>query len=190
VAATVADSSTQPAAPIQDAPSPDLETGLTLLGVVALLDPPREAVPQAVSDCISAGITPVMITGDHPVTAMVIASQLGLCSSDSQLMVGDDIDALDPAALRQRVGDVRVYARVTPQQKIRIVEAPQANGEFCAMTGDGVNDAPALKQADIGVAMGRGGTDVAREAADMVLLDDNFATKLLLPFACIATSTA
>ena len=107
---------------------------------------------------------------------MVIASRLGFCTSDAQLMVGEDIDALDPAVLRQRVCDVRVYARVTPEQKIRIVEALQANGEFCAMTGDGVNDAPALKQADIGIAMGRGGTDVAREAADMVLLDDNFAT--------------
>ena len=159
-----------------ETPSPAVEAALTFLGVVGLIDPPREAVPQAVSDCISAGITPVMITGDHPATAMVIASRLGFCTSDAQLMVGEDIDALDPAVLRQRVCDVRVYARVTPEQKIRIVEALQANGEFCAMTGDGVNDAPALKQADIGIAMGRGGTDVAREAADMVLLDDNFAT--------------
>jgi Ca2+-transporting ATPase len=154
----------------------DAEADLSFLGLVALIDPPREEVPQAVQDCIGAGITPVMITGDHPATAQAIAERLGIASSKEQLIAGSDLDEMSSQELEQRVRELRVYARVTPQQKIRIVEALQANGEFCAMTGDGVNDAPALRQADIGIAMGKGGTDVAREAADMVLLDDNFAT--------------
>jgi P-type Ca2+ transporter type 2C len=154
----------------------EAEADLSFLGLVALIDPPREEVPQAVQDCIGAGITPVMITGDHPATAQAIAERLGIASSKEQLIAGSDLDEMSSQELEQRVRQLRVYARVTPQQKIRIVEALQANGEFCAMTGDGVNDAPALRQADIGIAMGKGGTDVAREAADMVLLDDNFAT--------------
>ncbi|MEE4144061.1 MAG: cation-translocating P-type ATPase [Halieaceae bacterium] len=162
--------------PEHAAVSSALESDLSFLGLVALIDPPREAVPQAVRDCVSAGIKPVMITGDHPATAMAIARQLGIATSDGELMVGTQLDELDSEALKRRVAGLRVYARVTPQQKIRIVEALQSNGEFCAMTGDGVNDAPALKQADIGIAMGKGGTDVAREASDMVLVDDNFAT--------------
>jgi Ca2+-transporting ATPase len=154
----------------------EVESGLSFLGLIALIDPPRATVPQAVRDCLSAGITPVMITGDHPATALAIAQRLGIASAETQLITGAELDELDFSALEQRVHQLRVYARVTPQQKIQILEALQAVGEYCAMTGDGVNDAPALKQADIGIAMGAKGTDVAREAADMVLMDDNFAT--------------
>jgi Ca2+-transporting ATPase len=160
----------------QQAALMEAEADLSFLGLVALIDPPREEVPQAIRDCIGAGITPVMITGDHPATAAAIAERLGILSSKEQLIAGTALDEMSSQELEQRVRELRVYARVSPEQKIRIVEALQANGEFCAMTGDGVNDAPALRQADIGIAMGKGGTDVAREAADMVLLDDNFAT--------------
>jgi Ca2+-transporting ATPase len=155
---------------------PAAESALSFLGLVALIDPPREAAPQAVRDAHSAGITPVMITGDHPATALAIAQRLGISSSERHLITGAELAEMTMDDLQRRAPALRVYARVTPQQKIRIVEALQARGEFCAMTGDGVNDAPALKQADIGIAMGQSGTDVAREAADMVLLDDNFAT--------------
>jgi Ca2+-transporting ATPase len=155
-----------------------LEQGLQFIGLVGLIDPPRPQAQAAVRDCLSAGITPVMITGDHPATALAIARRLGIVHDghDVEVLTGAELATMNEPLLHERVASVRVYARVDPAEKIRIVQALQQHGEFVAMTGDGVNDAPALKRADIGVAMGRGGTDVAREAASLVLLDDNFAT--------------
>jgi Ca2+-transporting ATPase len=156
--------------------SDTVESGLTFIGLVALMDPPRPEAQQAVATCRAAGITPMMITGDHPVTARAIAHRLGIADQQEPLLTGAELSALSDQELRELAGRIRVYARVAPEHKIRIVEALQQRGEFVAMTGDGVNDAPALRRANIGVAMGKVGTDVAREASHMVLLDDNFAT--------------
>jgi len=153
-----------------------LEQEMLFLGLVGLMDPPRAEAMQAVTECRSAGIVPVMITGDHAATARAIAMRLGIVAADGIIMSGPQLAALSDAEFAACVKDVRVFARMDPAQKIRIVQVLQAEGEFVAMTGDGVNDAPALKRADIGIAMGMSGTDVAREASHMVLLDDNFAT--------------
>ncbi|MGI6037265.1 MAG: cation-translocating P-type ATPase [Limnochordia bacterium] len=154
----------------------DLEQDLVFLGLVGLLDPPREEVKAAVDRCKRAGIRPVMITGDFPATALAIGRQVGLVEDECQVLTGPQLEEMDDDQLKEAVERVSVYARVSPHHKLRIVQALQAHGHVVAMTGDGINDAPALKTADIGAAMGQSGTDVAREAADLVLADDNFAT--------------
>jgi len=166
----------KPAAPHQSQLDfTDLDNDLTLLGLLGLMDPPRDEAISAVNVCQEAGIRVKMITGDHAATARAIASQVGLANPDEAL-TGRDLDALDDAALQQRVGSVDVYARVTPEHKLRLVQLLQREGAVVAMTGDGVNDAPALKRADVGVAMGINGTEAAKEASEMVLADDNFAS--------------
>jgi P-type Ca2+ transporter type 2C len=152
-----------------------VEHDLVFLGLIGMIDPPREEAKAAVARTKGAGIRPIMITGDHPKTAAVIAAELGI-AAEGRVVTGPELERMSDEALDRTVRDVSVYARVNPEHKLRIVEALQRQGETVAMTGDGVNDAPALKRADIGVAMGMAGTDVAKEAADMVLADDNFAS--------------
>jgi len=152
------------------------EAGLTFLGMVGMQDPARPEAARAVSDFKAAGVTTVMITGDHVDTAFAIGKQLGIVDRFEQCMTGETLGSLTAEELKERLGDTRVFARVSPAQKVRIVDGFKERGEIVAMTGDGVNDAPSLKKADIGIAMGKSGTDVARNASDMILTDDNFAT--------------
>ncbi|MBI4701420.1 MAG: cation-transporting P-type ATPase [Deltaproteobacteria bacterium] len=153
-----------------------VERELTFLGLVGMMDPPRPGVKQAVATCAHAGIRAVMITGDHKLTATAVAREIGLWQEGDLAITGTELGAMSDAELDARIGQARIFARTSPEQKLRIVRALKRRGEVVAMTGDGVNDAPALREAHIGVAMGRGGTDVARQASDLVLADDNFAT--------------
>ncbi len=153
-----------------------LEREMTFIGLVAMLDPPRPEVNQAVQEAREAGIRPLMITGDHPLTARRIAQDLGIIDEGGEVLTGQDLSKMGLDGLEEVVGHVSVFARVAPEHKLRIVEALQKQGQIVAMTGDGVNDAPALRRSDIGVAMGITGTDVSKEASDMIILDDNFAT--------------
>jgi Ca2+-transporting ATPase len=153
-----------------------MEQELVWLGVIGMIDPPRPEAAESVRLAQRAGVRVIMITGDHPITAVAIARELGVLQGGGHAMTGAELEKASDEALRERVREVTVYARVAPEHKLRIVQALKANGEIVAMTGDGVNDAPALKMADIGVAMGMTGTDVAKDAADMILTDDNFAS--------------
>jgi len=159
----------------KDAGKDDSEHHMIFLGLVGMIDPPREEARASIAECERAGVRPIMITGDHPDTAAAIARELGILR-DGRVVIGRELDAMSEAELDAAIADIEVYARVSPEHKLRVVTAWQKRGRICAMTGDGVNDAPALKRADIGVAMGITGTDVSREAADMTLTDDNFAS--------------
>ncbi len=152
------------------------EKGMIFLGLAGMIDPPRDEAKGAVESFRGAHVDTVMITGDHVDTAFAISRELGIADHKEQCMTGSQVDALSPSEFAHKVGDIRVFARVSPEHKVRIVEALRSGGKVVAMTGDGINDAPSLKAADVGIAMGKGGTDVARNAADLVLTDDNFAT--------------
>ncbi|MDD5321734.1 MAG: HAD-IC family P-type ATPase [Methylococcales bacterium] len=152
----------------------DVETGLTLLGIVGMIDPPRPEAVKAVLKCQNAGIRVKMITGDHAATAVAIAAQINI--GDGSVLRGEDLDRMTDNELKEAIRSVDVFARTSPENKLRLVTALQADGQVVAMTGDGVNDAPALKRADVGVAMGKKGTEVAKETSEMVLADDNFAS--------------
>ncbi len=164
---------------LSDAPAKmeeSLESDLIFVGLEGMIDPPRQEAAAAIASCYKAGIRPVMITGDHKITATAVAKELGMHVPEDSVMVGEELDALSDIELERKVGSITVFARVSPKHKLRIVQAYKRQNQVVAMTGDGVNDAPALTAADIGVAMGQSGTDVAKEAADMILTDDNFAT--------------
>lgn len=156
--------------------TPDSEDNLIFVGLIGMIDPPREGVKEAVRTCKQAGIKTVMITGDHIATAKAIAKDLGILSSGEKAITGSELDKITDKQLERDIPSYSVFARVTPEHKVRIVKAWQKRGAVVAMTGDGVNDSPALKNADIGIAMGKGGTDVAKNASDMILADDNFVT--------------
>ena len=156
--------------------SDNLEKNLIFVGLIGMIDPPREGVKESIEECKNAGIKTVMITGDHKLTATAIAKKLGILEREEEAITGLELDKISEEDLRKNIRNYSVYARVAPEHKVRIVEAWQSQGDIVAMTGDGVNDSPALKQADIGCAMGIVGTDVAKEAADVILTDDNFAT--------------
>lgn len=159
----------------EEIPATILDCHLTFLGLIGLADPPRESIRDDIRRCVKAGVRVVMITGDNGITASSIARQIGMPGSD-HILTGEELDLLSEEELREQIRDISIFSRVIPEHKMRIVKAFQANGEIVAMTGDGVNDAPALKSADIGIAMGKRGSEVSREAADLVLMDDNFST--------------
>ena len=154
----------------------DDEYDYIFIGLISMIDPPREESKQAVADCIMAGVKPIMITGDHKITASAIAKEIGILRDGDRAIEGLEIDKMSDEELKENIEHISVYARVSPEHKIRIVRAWQEKGQIVAMTGDGVNDAPALKQADIGIAMGITGTEVSKDAASVILTDDNFAT--------------